>query len=251
MSLDLTQAKSLITDLLREVSSNSGQALTENFQSLRAVDAKVREFKMVLRDAEANDLVTEMERDSDFDANSRRVRLEALANYCRTALRFFDTGALQQKKQLFKGPNMTRITSIIPDLEQVIQSRWLEAQRCQHSGAFLAAVILMGSILEALLLARCSMSPAEAYQSPAAPKDRNSGKAVALHDWSLSALIDVSVARSWLKTDRGGFSHALRQSRNIVHPYEHARTSANFDESTCKVCWQVLNASVDDLLASI
>ena len=169
----------------------------------------------------------------------------------RTALKFFETGALEQKKQLFKGPDLTKITQIMPDHESIIQARWLEAQRCQHSGAYLAAVIIMGSVLEALLLARCSLSPADAYQSAAAPKDRISGKAVALHEWSLSALIDVSVSNTWLKTDRGKFSHALRQSRNIVHPYEQARSGANFDEATCKVCWQVLNASVDDLLASI
>ena len=52
-----------------------------------------------------------------------------------------------------------------------------------------------------------------------------------------------------METDRGVFSHALRQSRNIVHPWEQARLAAEFDEGTCKVCWQVLNASVEDLLA--
>jgi hypothetical protein len=251
MALDHARAKALISGLLREISSDAGQALTDSFSGLRAVDAKVREAKLVLRDAGANALVDEMERDSDFQANSRRVRLESLANYCRTAVKFFETGALEQKKQLFKGPDLTKITQIMPELEPIIQARWLEAQRCQHAGAYLAAVIIMGSILEALLLARCSMSPSDAYQSSAAPKDRNSGKNIALHDWSLSVLIDVSVSKLWLKTDRGGFSHALRQSRNIVHPYEQARSGANFDEATCKVCWQVLNASVDDLLASV
>jgi hypothetical protein len=250
MPIDQARAKQMISDLLAEISSSGGQALTESFSGLRAVDAKIREAKMILRDAGATALLEEMERDSDFQANSRRVRLEALANYCRTALKFFDTGALQPKKQLFKGPGLTKVTQVMPDLEPIIQARWIEAQRCQHAGAYLAAVIVMGSILEALLLARCSMNPFDAYQSPAAPKDR-SGKSIALHDWSLSALIDVSVSKAWLKTDRGGFSHALRQSRNIVHPYEHARSKADFDESTCKVCWQVLNASVDDLLASI
>jgi hypothetical protein len=251
MAIDQTRAKAFVSGLLKEIASDGGQALTESFSGLRAVDAKVREAKMILREAGANTLVDKMEEDSDFAANSRRVRLEALANYCRTALKFFDTGALQQRKQIFKAPDLTRITQIMPGLESIIQARWLEAQRCQYSAAFLAAVILMGSILEALLLARCSMSPSEAYQSPAAPKDRNSGKSIAIHDWTLSVLIDVAVSRAWLKTDRGGFSHALRHSRNIVHPYEHARSGANFDESTCKVCWQVLNASVDDLVASV
>jgi hypothetical protein len=39
---------------------------------------------------------------------------------------------------------------------------------------------------------------------------------------------------SWrfLLATRGGFSDALRQSRNIVHPYEQARSGSNFDEAT-------------------
>jgi len=76
---------------------------------------KVREVKMILRDAGASALIEEMDRDTDFAANGRRVRLEALANYCRTALKFFETGVLKQKKQLFRGPDLTRITGIMPD----------------------------------------------------------------------------------------------------------------------------------------
>lgn len=120
MPIEHGRAKSLIEQLLGEVSTSSGQALTDSFSGLRAVDAKTREAKMILRDAGANALVEEMEGDSDFQANSRRVRLEALANYCRTALKFFDTGALQQQKQLFKGPDLTKITHVMPDLESII-----------------------------------------------------------------------------------------------------------------------------------
>jgi hypothetical protein len=250
MSIDTARAKEVLAELLKEVSLRSGEARTEKFTSLRAVDAKVREVRMTLREAGAATLADEMERDSDFDANSRRVRLEALANYCRTAIKFFDTGVITQKKPLFKGPDLSQLTSVMPDLERIIQARWLEAQRCQHAHAYLAAVIVMGSILEALLLARASQAPSRAYQATSAPKDRT-GKAVAIHEWTLSALIDVSVECGWLKSDRGNFSHALRNSRNVVHPYEHARSRADFDEATCKVCWHVLNASVDDLLAGV
>jgi len=126
-----------------------------------------------------------------------------------TALKFLETRVLKQKKQLFRGPDLTRITGIMPDLEPIIQARWLEAQRCQHAGAYVAAVVMMGSILEALLLARSSLSPAEAYQAKSAPRDRV-GKSVALHDWSLSTLVDVAAERGWIKSDRGNFSHAGR-----------------------------------------
>lgn len=249
MASDNARANEIINGILKEISFRSGDAKTNSFASLRSVDAKVREVKMTLRDAGATALLEEMDKDSDFSANSRRVRLEALANYCRTAIKFFQTGAITQKRPLSKGPDMSKLTDVMPDLEAIVQSRWIEAQRCQHAKAYLAAVIMMGSILEALLLARCSKCVGDAYQARCAPKDRN-GKSIAIPNWTLSNLIDVSVERGWLKQDRGSFSHALRQSRNIVHPYEHARTQSDFDEGTCKVCWQVLNASVEDLLAS-
>jgi hypothetical protein len=249
MPIDHSRAKELLAALLKEISFRSGEARTDDFASLRAVDAMVREVKMTLREAGAATLAEELVRDPDFAMNSRRVRLEALANYCRTALKFFDSGVITQKKQLIKGPNLTKITQVMPDLELIIQDRWLEAQKCQHAQAYFAAVIVMGSILEALLLARASKSPSDAYQAAAAPRDRT-GKTPALPEWSLNSLIDVAVEKGWLKSDRGAFSHALRQSRNVVHPYEHARTRADFDEATCRVCWQVLNASVDDLLAT-
>ncbi len=251
MPLDRAGAKDLISELLKEIALRSGEARTDNFTNLRAVDAKVRDVKMVLRQVGATSLVEEMEKDSDFQANSRRVRLEALAHYCRTALRFFDTGALTpEKKLLVRGPDLTDVTHFMPELETVIQDRWLEAQKCQHAKAYFAAVIMMGSVLEALLLARVSQSPMDANRSPAAPKDKT-GKVLAFHDWNLNSLIDVAVELKWIKSDRGDFSHALRQSRNVVHPYQQALTKAAFDEHTCKVCWQVLNASVEDLLDSV
>ena len=250
MPIAADRAKDILASLLKEVADSEGAARTDKFAGLRAVDAKVREAKLILKDANAEAILAEMETDTDFQANSRRIRLEALANYCRTALRFFDTGLVKQRKQLFRGPDTTKLTSILPGLEQIIQGRWLEAQRCQHAGAYLAAVILMGSILEALLLSRCSLSPGDAYQAPAAPQDKT-GRKIAFHEWSLHTLVEVSADRGWIKTDRASFSHGLRQSRNIVHPYEQARTKADFDDATCKVCWQVLNASVDDLLVSV
>jgi hypothetical protein len=108
MALDPSKAKTFISGLLMEIADDTGQARTDSFLGLRAVDAKVREAKMVLRDAGVQALLDEMDRDSNFEANSRRVRLETLAQYCRTALKFFETGAVQQSKQVFRGPDLTK-----------------------------------------------------------------------------------------------------------------------------------------------
>ena len=73
------------------------------------------------------------------------------------------------------------------------------------------------------------------------------GRILAIHDWNLNSLIEVAIDLGWVKADRGKFSHALRKSRNVVHPWTDATTQANFDLATCRTSWEVLQALVSDL----
>jgi hypothetical protein len=246
------EGTSLLKQIIREIVYADGTAKTEKYPSLRHVDGKVREVKMILAalPGRTSELVAQMEADEDFSVQSRRVRLEALGTYCKTALRFIDTGVLEaQKKKLYRAPDMSDLTQVMPDLKTVIEARWLEVQKCQHAAAYFAAVVMMGSILEALLLARAMKDPADAYRATAAPKRKDGGQ-LPVQEWSLSSLIDVAAEVGWLKSDRKNFSHALRDSRNVVHPWHHVRTGASYDKATANLCWSALNAAVDDLLAS-
>lgn len=251
--MDKNQALTLLRGLLGETTTGTGSAALDRYGSLREVDAKVREAKHIFEavDGLPQTFVDEMSANADFDAQSRRVRLEALAGYIRSAIKFIESGSIAKpKKVILAPPDVSRLTAALPNLKDAIERRWKEAQKCVHVECFTSAVIMMGSILEGLLLARANLAPAEAYQSSKAPRDRQ-GKVPAIQDWSLNSLIDVAVDVGWLKTDRGKFSHALRESRNVVHPWVEVTTRANFDLATCKTSWGVLEASVDDLLASI
>lgn len=244
------QARTLIGRILTDIEDPTGVARVTSFRTLRHVDAKIRETKMIAGalSGVGESLAHEMDADPDFDMNSRRVRLEALAGYCRTVLGFLDAGAIQRRgrQKIVRAPrDIARLTAGVPDLDGVISERWLEAQKCQHANAYLAAVIMMGSILEALLLARATMSPQAAYGASAAVRNQP------LPKWTLNTLIDVSAELGWIKSDRKSFGHALRDSRNVVHPWHHVTTKANFDKSTCVLCWQTLRASVHDLIASV
>jgi hypothetical protein len=220
--VEKTQAVHLLKSALSEITLPDGSAATERFSGLREVDAKVREVKMVFHSVEGlpPTLIQEMVKDINFQANSRRIRLEALANYAKSALKFLDTGAFEKPKRVIHTPpDFTKLTASIPGLKEELERRWHESQKCISVEAFTSAVILMGSILEGLLLARAQLSAGTAYQASGAPKDK-SGRALALQDWSLSTLIEVAVEVGWLKSDRAKFSHALRQSRNVVHPWQ-------------------------------
>lgn len=251
--MEKSQALNLLKTALSEVMQSDGSAATESFSGLREVDAKVREVRMVLEGVEGlpASLISSMSSDADFAANSRRIRLETLASYIKSALKFLNTGAFEKpKKIILAPPDFSKLTSSIPGLKEELERRWREAQRCIHVEAYTSAVIMMGSVLEGLLLARAQLSASHAYQSSRAPKDKN-GKSPAIQDWTLSTLIDVAADTGWIKTDRGKFSHALRESRNVVHPWQAVMSRANFDEATCKTSWHVLESSVADLLGSL
>lgn len=250
--MDKTSALKMLKDVLTEVAVG-GVARTDDFASLRAVDAKVRDVRLILEGIPElpSSLIVAMDKDIDFEANSRRVRLEALGNYIRSAIKFTETGAFEKpKKVIHAPPDLSKLTLTLPGLKEEIEKRWREAQRCVHVEAYTAAVILMGSILEGLLLSRALMEPAKAYTAAGTPKDKNQ-KPLAITDWTLSSLIDVAADVQWIKSDRKAFSHALRDSRNIVHPWSAVHKQADFDAATCKTAWSVLDATVGDLLRTV
>ena len=133
------------------------------------------------------------------------------------------------------------------ELAEILTFRWAEAQRCVSGKAHLAAVVMMGSILEGVLLHRASQNMRTVCTAKSAPKDKG-GSPKAIHDWSLASLIDVAHEVGWLQGDVKRFSHALRESRNMVHPWHQRLLRESPDEGTCAICWQVVRAAVDDLL---
>lgn len=132
-------------------------------------------------------------------------------------------------------------------LADILVFRWAEAQRCFRADAHLSAVVMMGSILEGVLLHKAEHHIKAANQAKTAPKDK-AGAVKPIQDWSLSSLIDVAHEAGWLQGDVKRFSHALRESRNIVHPCVQRLSKDRPDGDTCRICWQVVRAAVADLL---
>ena len=134
-------------------------------------------------------------------------------------------------------------------LADILSFRWEEAQRCVQGGAHLAAVVMMGSILEGILLHKAEQNREAAGRAKCSPKDRT-GKPKPLSEWGLSALIDVAHEVGWLQGDVKRFSHGLRESRNIVHPYVQRLSGDRPDADTCSICWQVVRAAIADLMGA-
>ena len=82
--------------------------------------------------------------------------------------------------------------AVLPDFHRLVQDdslarilsfRWQEAQRCVQAGAYLAAVVMMGSILEGILLHRFENDLEVANRASSSPKNQRIGKAKPINEW--------------------------------------------------------------------
>jgi len=134
-----------------------------------------------------------------------------------------------------------------PNLAEILSARWRETQLCHNAKAHLSSLIQMGALLEAMLLSALTRYPENANRSLKAPKDNATGKVKRIPDWTLSAMIDVALDLGWIDLDVQKFSHALREFRNAVHPYQQLACGIYPDEDTCKISWLVVQAASNDL----
>ena len=131
-------------------------------------------------------------------------------------------------------------------ITETLNTRFEEIKKCLNAKAPLSVIFLAGSTLEGVLLGIASKNPKEFNQSKAAPKDKE-GKVKSFYDWSLSNYIDVASEIGFLKEDVRKFSHALRDFRNYIHPYQQVSSRFNPNDQTARICWQVLKAAIFQL----
>jgi len=131
----------------------------------------------------------------------------------------------------------------------VLNQRIGEIKTCLSSKAPLAVIFLCGSTLEGILLGFASVRPKEFNQSLLSPKDKNQ-KVKQFHEWSLNDFINVARDLDFVGEDVKKFSHALRDFRNYIHPYEQMMSKFDPDEHTATICWQVLQAAITQLAQS-
>lgn len=135
------------------------------------------------------------------------------------------------------------LDSVVTD---TLNQRLEEIKKCLNAKAALAVIFLCGSTLEGILLGIASSRPKEFNQAFVSPKDQT-GKVKQFYEWTLSDFINVARELNLVGEDVKKFSHALREFRNYIHPYEQVSAKFNPDEHTAKICWQVLQAAITQL----
>lgn len=139
-----------------------------------------------------------------------------------------------------------------PSMAAILERRWRETGICRQHGAHLAATVMMGALLEALLLARANRlpDPAPLFRAKAAPKDRT-GKAVLLKEWTLQHYLDVAHELGWITRSAKDVGEVLRDYRNYIHPEKERRHGVVLGPKDTAVFWTVFRSLAEQVLASV
>ena len=128
----------------------------------------------------------------------------------------------------------------------------MSAAKCVKADAHLAAIVMMGGLLEALFVARANkMTDKSPLTSAAnAPKDKATGKTINYQDWMLDSYIKVGCELNWITESAKDVADKLKEYRNFVHPAKELRFGITFGFNDSSMFWQVTKALARQLLLS-
>lgn len=170
-----------------------------------------------------------------------------------------------RSQSMIKPPSMTNSSSASdlpldfsplisdPQMQDILRRRWLECVACISADAPLAATVMIGGLLEALLLARVNHEPNKAliFKAATAPKDKATGQTLQLREWGLKNYIDVAHELGWISQSAKDVSEVLRDYRNYVHPYKELSHGIKIEKKDAPILWEVAKSITVQILKSI
>lgn len=142
-------------------------------------------------------------------------------------------------------------SSIVGDaqMKTILESRWSEIAACITAKAPLAAVVMMGGLLEGLLLARVNnqLNKAQIFTAAAAPKDKQ-GNTLPLKDWTLQSYIAVAHELKWITQTVADVGGVLRDYRNYIHPQKQYSEKVSLSPEDAKILWDISKNIVQQVL---
>lgn len=139
-----------------------------------------------------------------------------------------------------------------PQMREILTRRWHECAKCVNADAHLAAIVMMGGLLEALFVARANKMPDKTPLTSAAnaPKDKVTGKTTNYQDWMLDSYIKVAFELKWITESAKDVADKLKEYRNFVHPAKELRYGVTLSLNDSSMFWQVTKALTRQLLLS-
>jgi hypothetical protein len=137
-------------------------------------------------------------------------------------------------------------------MRDILTRRWNECAKCVKADAHLAAIVMMGGLLEALFVARANKMPDKTPLTSAmnAPKDKTTGKTINYQEWMLDSYIKVGFELKWITESAKDVADKLKEYRNFVHPAKELRYGVTLGFNDSSMFWQVTKALARQLLLS-
>lgn len=139
-----------------------------------------------------------------------------------------------------------------PAMRLILDRRWDETALCLRAGANLAATVMMGGLLEALLLSRLNHmgDKSPAFAAASAPKNKKTGKAAELKLWKLQDFIEVAHELGWIRQSGRDVGHVLRDYRNYVHPAKEHSHGMTISADDASMFWILFQSLANQILRS-
>jgi hypothetical protein len=135
-------------------------------------------------------------------------------------------------------------------MQGILANRWRECITCVGAKAPLAATVMMGGLLEAVLLARVNRETNKApiFTAKGAAKDHN-GKTKPLNEWTLQHYISVAHELGWITVTAMSVSEVLRDYRNYVHPHKEYSHGIVLKPEDAVLWWEIGKTIVRQVVA--
>lgn len=148
-------------------------------------------------------------------------------------------------------PNFSPLISDLA-MQKILNRRWTECAMCVQNGASLAATVMMGGLLEALLLTRIlrEQDKAPIFKTKSAPKDK-SGKTKPLTEWMLKDYIDVTHEMNWISPSAKSVGEVLRDYRNYIHPQKEHSHGITLEKKDAEVFWEISKTISRQIIESV
>lgn len=139
-----------------------------------------------------------------------------------------------------------------PQMREILTRRWHECHRCVRAGAHLAAIVMMGGLLEALFVARANKMPDKSalINASTAPKDHKTGKTINYREWMLDSYIRVAHELNWITDSAKSLADVLKEYRNYIHPEKELQHGITLNLNDSSMFWQIAKGLVRQLLMS-
>ena len=132
---------------------------------------------------------------------------------------------------------------------EILLNRWNETCKCITAGAPLAAMVMMGSLLESLFVAKVNslQDKSSCFTCKTTPKDKV-GTPYQLKEWTLKNYIDVFHELVWIRHTARDLSIVIRDYRNFVHPYKELTQGISIEEEDIQLMWAVFENMAKQIL---